>query len=72
MNSKNQTTFMIQTNKDKLSLFMAQEVEINARSVSISIPFIQIQTPAPTPTPKPTLPRPDYRPSYPQHQTGDH
>ena len=59
---------MIKTNKDKLSLFMAQEVEINARSVSISIPFIQIQTPAP----KPTLPRPDYRPSYPQHQTGDH
>ena len=67
---------MIPANKDKLSLFMAQEVEINACSASIFIPFIQIQTPAPkptpTPTPKPTLPRPDYRPSYPQHQTGDH
>jgi len=55
---------MIPANKDKLSLFMAQVVEINARSISIFIPFIQIQTPKP----KPTRPRPD----YPRHQTEDH
>ena len=63
---------MIPANKDKLSLFMAQVVEINARSISIFIPFIQIQTPTPKPKPKPKPTRPSPRPDYPRHQTEDH